>query len=98
MGASCGMETAGVTEEALDRPFGTLSKGEQTKALLSALFAREDAYPLIDEPTNHLDAHGASWWLATSGARTAFCWSAMTVPSSTAAWTMCWRSTEATPG
>ena len=48
----------GVTEEALDRPFGTLSKGEQTKALLSALFAREDAYPLIDEPTNHLDVHG----------------------------------------
>ena len=48
----------GVTEEALDRPFGTLSKGEQTKALLSALFAREDAYPLIDEPTSHLDVHG----------------------------------------
>lgn len=48
----------GIGEEALDRPFGTLSRGEQTKALLSALFAREDAYPLIDEPTNHLDAHG----------------------------------------
>ena len=48
----------GVGEEALERPFSTLSRGEQTKALLSALFAREDAYPLIDEPTNHLDAHG----------------------------------------
>ena len=47
-----------VTEDALYRPFDTLSKGEQTKALLCALFAREDAYPLIDEPTNHLDAHG----------------------------------------
>ncbi len=47
-----------VTEDALYRPFNTLSKGEQTKALLCALFAREDAYPLIDEPTNHLDAHG----------------------------------------
>lgn len=47
-----------VTDDALDRPFMTLSKGEQTKALLSALFAREDAYPLIDEPTNHLDLHG----------------------------------------
>ena len=44
----------GIGEEALDRPFATLSRGEQTKAL----FAREDAYPLIDEPTNHLDAHG----------------------------------------
>ena len=29
-----------------------------TKALLAALFARDDVYPLIDEPTNHLDAHG----------------------------------------
>ena len=44
-----------VTEDALYRPFSTLSRGEQTKALLCALFAREDAYPLIDEPTNHLD-------------------------------------------
>lgn len=47
-----------VSEEVLYRPFATLSRGEQTKALLSALFAREDAYPLIDEPTNHLDVHG----------------------------------------
>ncbi|MGN0745998.1 MAG: ribosomal protection-like ABC-F family protein, partial [Aristaeellaceae bacterium] len=47
-----------VDEDVLYRPFGTLSQGEQTKALLAALFSREDAYPLIDEPTNHLDAHG----------------------------------------
>lgn len=47
-----------ITEDALYRPFDTLSRGEQTKALLAALFAREDVYPLIDEPTNHLDAHG----------------------------------------
>ena len=47
-----------MTEDALYRPFDTLSKGEQTKALLCALFARGDIYPLIDEPTNHLDAHG----------------------------------------
>ena len=46
------------SEEALERPFHTLSNGEQTKALLCALFAREDVYPLIDEPTNHLDLHG----------------------------------------
>lgn len=45
-------------EDTLYRPFDTLSQGEQTKALLAALFAREDAYPLIDEPTNHLDVHG----------------------------------------
>lgn len=47
-----------VTEEALTRPFNTLSSGEQTKALLAALFVREDRYLLIDEPTNHLDAEG----------------------------------------
>lgn len=52
------MKLLGVKEDALERPFQTLSKGEQTKALLSALFAREDAYPLIDEPTNHLDLRG----------------------------------------
>lgn len=47
-----------VADDALERPLRTLSKGEQTKALLAALFARDDAYPLIDEPTNHLDLHG----------------------------------------
>ena len=52
------MKLLRVTEDALYRPFDTLSKGEQTKALLCALFAREDVYPLIDEPTNHLDMHG----------------------------------------
>ena len=52
------MKLLRITEDALYRPFETLSKGEQTKALLCALFAREDVYPLIDEPTNHLDLHG----------------------------------------
>lgn len=47
-----------LTKDALERPYATLSRGEQTKAQLAALFAREDAYPLIDEPTNHLDLHG----------------------------------------
>ena len=44
-----------VDEGALYRPFSTLSKGEQTKALLCGLFLRENGFPLIDEPTNHLD-------------------------------------------
>lgn len=44
--------------DVLYRSFATLSKGEMTKALLCALFARMDVYPLIDEPTNHLDVHG----------------------------------------
>lgn len=42
-------------EEALSRPFATLSHGEQTKLLLAALFCRDDPFLLIDEPTNHLD-------------------------------------------
>ncbi len=48
----------GVAEEALWRPFSTLSNGERTKVLLAALFLEEGRFPLIDEPTNHLDAHG----------------------------------------
>ena len=54
----CELNQLDVDDSVLGRPFSTLSKGEQTKALLAALFTREDAYPLIDEPTNHLDAHG----------------------------------------
>ena len=48
----------GVGEEALERPLCTLSGGERTKVLLAALFAKENAFPLIDEPTNHLDEAG----------------------------------------
>ena len=44
-----------VSEDVLDRPFGTLSKGEQTKVLLATLFLKENSFLLIDEPTNHLD-------------------------------------------
>ena len=47
-----------VEREALDRPFASLSHGERTKVLLSALFLNEGRFPLIDEPTNHLDARG----------------------------------------
>lgn len=44
-----------VDAEVLYRPFNTLSNGEQTKALLAALFLNEGHFLLIDEPTNHLD-------------------------------------------
>jgi lincosamide and streptogramin A transport system ATP-binding/permease protein len=46
-----------VSEEALYRPFESLSHGEQTKVLLAALFLKENCFLLIDEPTNHLDLH-----------------------------------------
>ncbi len=41
--------------DTLYRQFYTLSKGEQTKALLAAMFLKENSFLLIDEPTNHLD-------------------------------------------
>ena len=47
-----------VTLDILDRPFSTLSGGERTKAMLAALFLRENSFLLIDEPTNHLDMNG----------------------------------------
>lgn len=47
-----------VSEEVLNRPFNTLSHGEQTKTLLASLFLKENSFLLIDEPTNHLDLTG----------------------------------------
>ena len=44
-----------LSEDVLDRPFCTLSCGEQTKVLLASLFLKENRFLLIDEPTNHLD-------------------------------------------
>lgn len=44
-----------VDEDALERPFRTLSNGERTKVLLAALFLNENRFLLIDEPTDHLD-------------------------------------------
>ncbi|MFT5683380.1 MAG: lincosamide and streptogramin A transport system ATP-binding/permease protein [Myxococcota bacterium] len=48
----------GLSASVLDRDFATLSGGEQTRALIIALFLKPDAFPLIDEPTNHLDLAG----------------------------------------
>ncbi len=45
-------------EDVLDRPFLSLSNGEQTKVLLAALFLNPGHFLLIDEPTNHLDSQG----------------------------------------
>ncbi len=48
----------GVGPDVLARPFSTLSGGERTKALIAAMFLRENSFLLIDEPTNHLDMAG----------------------------------------
>ncbi len=47
-----------VEDDILNRPFATLSGGEQAKVLLASLFSRENHFLLIDEPTNHLDMQG----------------------------------------
>ena len=44
-----------VRDDVLWKPFSMLSNGEQTKALLAALFLNDGRFLLIDEPTNHLD-------------------------------------------
>ena len=46
-----------VDADVLWRSFETLSKGEQTKVLLAALFLNEGHFLLIDEPTNHSDVY-----------------------------------------
>ena len=48
----------GLDPRVLSRPFSRLSGGEQTRALIAALFLKRGRFPLIDEPTNHLDMEG----------------------------------------
>lgn len=45
-------------EALLRRPFRSLSGGEQTRAMIAALFLKHGVLPLLDEPTNHLDIDG----------------------------------------
>ncbi len=52
------MAALALDETLLERPFATLSPGEQTKLLLALLFTRDNRFLLIDEPTNHLDLAG----------------------------------------
>ena len=48
----------GLAEELLKHPFSILSGGEQTRALIAALFLQEGRFLLLDEPTDHLDMWG----------------------------------------
>lgn len=48
----------GLKETTLERPFSSLSGGEQTRGLLAALFLADIGWPMLDEPTNHLDGPG----------------------------------------
>ena len=50
-----------VPEEALNRPFDTLSGGEKTRVNLGRLILEDTDILLLDEPTNHLDLHAIEW-------------------------------------
>jgi ATPase subunit of ABC transporter with duplicated ATPase domains len=45
----------GLTAEHVNRPAGTLSPGERTRASLALLMANGANFLVLDEPTNHLD-------------------------------------------
>ena len=51
-------DSLNVDPHCLDRPFSSLSGGEQTRAMIASIFLMRDAYPLLDEPTDHLDLEG----------------------------------------
>ena len=48
----------GLPVETLENDYTKLSAGQQTRALIIALFLREGEFLLLDEPTNHLDIDG----------------------------------------
>lgn len=52
------MNLMGLELQMLERPFSSLSGGEQTKLLLIALFLKKNHFLLLDEPTDHLDIEG----------------------------------------
>jgi ATP-binding cassette subfamily F protein 3 len=53
----------GITEEDLQKPFGSLSGGQKTKVLLARALARHEQADvlMLDEPTNHLDIETVEW-------------------------------------
>lgn len=70
-------DAMGLAADLLERPFASLSGGEQTRALIVALFLDESSagpgvYPLIDEPTNHLDADGRAALMCYLAAKPGF--------------------------
>ncbi len=51
----------GFVEDDLDRPLGTFSGGELTRASLARVLAGGPDLLLLDEPTNHLDVQNLEW-------------------------------------
>jgi len=51
----------GFSDERWTQPFGQLSGGEKTRALLGRLLLERADLLLLDEPTNHLDIESVAW-------------------------------------
>ncbi|MCR4962827.1 MAG: ABC-F family ATP-binding cassette domain-containing protein [Firmicutes bacterium] len=51
----------GFADGELEKPVGTLSGGQRSKALLARMLLSESPLLLLDEPTNHLDIAAIEW-------------------------------------
>ena len=59
--AAAALRGLGFSEGDLDRPLGTFSGGELTRASLGRALAGDPDLLLLDEPTNHLDVDSLEW-------------------------------------
>jgi ATP-binding cassette, subfamily F, member 3 len=59
--AAAAVRGLGFSEDDLDRPLGSFSGGELTRASLARALAGSPDLLLLDEPTNHLDVQNLEW-------------------------------------
>jgi ATP-binding cassette, subfamily F, member 3 len=60
--AAAAVRGLGFSDDDLDRPLGTFSGGELTRASLARALAGSPDLLLLDEPTNHLDVQNLEWF------------------------------------